>query len=128
MTSKKDFIRSRQEFSDRISRASVSVSEPSLSHQASASTLPRKRSAPTTNESKKNKKKREITSNDKVFKSIDRKLDQLLAGQRSLEERVINLEESLKNSNTRFNAKDVPFVKVNYKNFFYCNFIYIRMT
>ncbi len=73
-------------------------------------------------------KKREITSNDEVFKSIDRKLDQLLAGQRSLEERVINLEESLKNSNARFNAKDVPFVKVNYKKFFYCNFIYIRMT
>ena len=57
MTSKKDFIRSCQEFSDRISRASVSVLESSLSHQASAPTLPRKRSAPTTNESKKNKKK-----------------------------------------------------------------------
>ena len=69
------------------------------------------------NESKKIKK-REITSNDKVFKSIDHKLNQLLASQRSLEERVINLEESLKNSNMRFNAKDVPFVKVNYKNFF----------
>ena len=47
-----------------------------------------------------------------MFKSIDRKLDQLLASQRSLEERVINLEESLKNSNTKFNAKDKPFMKV----------------
>lgn len=100
MTSKKDLIRFRKEFGSRISQASASAT-PQLSN---------KRSAPaTTNEYRKNKKNK---NNEEVTKSIVRKLDQLLAGQRSLEERIINLEESLKNSNTRVNAIDKSFVKV----------------
>jgi hypothetical protein len=70
--------------------------------------LSSKRSVPATNESKKNKKIK-ITNNEEVYKSIVHKLDQLLDGQRSIEERIINLE---KNSNTTFNTKDKSFVKV----------------
>ena len=47
-----------------------------------------------------------------MSKSIVRKLDHLLAGQKRLEERIINLEKSLKNSNIKFNAKDKSFMKV----------------
>jgi hypothetical protein len=104
--SNKDFEKTRQDFKSLISRAS-STQPPSENPSENPSRNPSRRPSISPPDPSPERKKRRIMTKEEI-KSINQKLDTLIAGQRRLEDRIIKLENATGSSDT----KDKAFMNV----------------